>query len=81
MQSWTAWRLARPELRKRRRWFAVFALSSLVFYTEYKNVMTRTAHLKEAMRERQWKVTPRSAHVPAAVPDAGIRLVLEPEAA
>ena len=81
MQSWTAWRLARPELRKRRRWFAVFALSSLVFYTEYKNVMTRTAHLKEAMRERQWKVTPRSAHVPAAAPEGAVRLALEPEAA
>ena len=81
MQSWTAWRLARPELRRRRRWFAAFALSSLVFYTEYKNVMTRTAHLKEAMRERQWKVTPRTAHVAAAVPDAAVRLALEPEAA
>ena len=82
MQSWTAWRLARPELRRRRRWFAVFAISSFAFYTEYKNVMTRTAHLKEAMRERQWKVTPRSAHVAAAVPaDAAVRLALEPEAA
>jgi cellulose synthase/poly-beta-1,6-N-acetylglucosamine synthase-like glycosyltransferase/DNA-binding response OmpR family regulator len=67
MQSWTAWRLARPELRRRKRWFAVFALSSFAFYTEYKNVMTRTAHLKEAMRERQWKVTPRTAHVPGPV--------------
>ena len=59
----------------------MFALSSLVFYTEYKNVMTRTAHLKEAMRERPWKVTPRTAHVAAAAPDAAARLALEPEAA
>jgi hypothetical protein len=82
MQSWTAWRLARPELRRRRRWFTVFALSSLVFYTEYKNVMTRTAHLKEAMRERQWKVTPRSAHVPSPVAGTVVRLTpLEPEVA
>lgn len=82
MQSWTAWRLARPELRRKRRWFGVFALSSLLFYTEYKNVMTRTAHLKEAMREHQWKVTPRTAHAPSAGGEAVIRLTpLEHEAA
>ncbi len=81
MQSWTAWRLARPELRRKRRWFAVFALSSLIYYTEYKNVMTRTAHLKEAMRERQWKVTPRTAHVPRRVGEAAARLVALDEVA
>ena len=74
MQSWTAWRLARPDLRRKKRWFAVFALSSLTFYTEYKNVMTRTAHLKEAMRERQWKVTPRTAHLLRPVPQSVIHL-------
>jgi hypothetical protein len=31
---------------------------------EFKNVIARTAHIKEAMQERRWKVTPRS------VPDA-----------
>jgi cellulose synthase/poly-beta-1,6-N-acetylglucosamine synthase-like glycosyltransferase/DNA-binding response OmpR family regulator len=82
MQTWTAWRLARPELRRKRRWFAVFALASFAFYTEYKNVMTRTAHLKEAMRERQWKVTPRNAHVPGPVALSVTRIPpLEPEAA
>jgi cellulose synthase/poly-beta-1,6-N-acetylglucosamine synthase-like glycosyltransferase/GGDEF domain-containing protein len=82
MQSWTAWRLARPELRRNRRWFVAFAFSSLAFYTEYKNVMTRTAHLKEAMRERQWKVTPRTAHRPSRVREAVLRLSpLEPEVA
>jgi cellulose synthase/poly-beta-1,6-N-acetylglucosamine synthase-like glycosyltransferase len=82
MQSWTAYRLARPELRRKRRWFAVFALSSFLFYTEYKNVMTRTAHLKEAMRERQWKVTPRTAHVARPPAQSIIKLPpLEPEAA
>lgn len=78
MQSWTAWRLARPELRRRRRWFAMFALSSLVFYTEYKNVMSRTAHLKEAMRERRWKLTPRTAHAPAPAAGGATRLALDP---
>ena len=63
MQTWSAWRLARPHLRGRGRWFVAFGFASLLFYTEYKNVITRTAHLKEAMREQQWKVTPRSVVV------------------
>ena len=58
-QAWTAWRLATPELRRRGRWFLLFGLCSQLFYSEYKNVIARTAHLKEAMRERKWKVTPR----------------------
>ena len=39
------------------------ASPALFFYTELKNVMARTAHLKEAMRERKWKVTPRTGSV------------------
>jgi hypothetical protein len=34
---------------------------------EFKNVITRTAHLKEGMRERKWKVTPRSTRLVAPV--------------
>jgi cellulose synthase/poly-beta-1,6-N-acetylglucosamine synthase-like glycosyltransferase len=62
-QAWTAWRLAAPELRRRGRWFLLFGLCSQLFYGEYKNVIARTAHLKEAMRERKWKVTPRPTRV------------------
>ena len=69
MQSWSAWRLARPHLRRQRRWFVAFGLASLAFYTEYKNVITRTAHLKELMREREWKVTARP--IPATEPAIG----------
>jgi hypothetical protein len=65
-QTWTAWRLAAPELRRRGRWFLLFGLCSQLFYTEYKNVIARTAHLKEAMRERKWKVTPRATQVDLA---------------
>jgi cellulose synthase/poly-beta-1,6-N-acetylglucosamine synthase-like glycosyltransferase/DNA-binding response OmpR family regulator len=66
-QAWTAWRLAAPELRRRGRWFLVFGLCSQLFYNEYKNVIARTAHLKEAMRERKWKVTPRATRVDPAL--------------
>ena len=36
-------------------------LSIFAYYIELKNVIARTAHLKEVMRERKWKVTPRAA--------------------
>jgi hypothetical protein len=38
---------------------------SFVFYAEYKNLIARVAQMKEIMRERQWKVTPRSVPVKA----------------
>ncbi len=61
LQVWSAWRLAHPSIAEHKRWFVVFFFSSMFFYTEWKNVIARTAHLKEAMREREWKVTPRSS--------------------
>jgi cellulose synthase/poly-beta-1,6-N-acetylglucosamine synthase-like glycosyltransferase len=60
MQAWSAWRLSAPQLREHGRWFVVFGAVSQLFYVELKNVITRTAHLKEVMREKKWKVTPRS---------------------
>jgi cellulose synthase/poly-beta-1,6-N-acetylglucosamine synthase-like glycosyltransferase len=60
IQGWFAWKLAHPSIRRHRRWFVLFVLTSIVFYTEFKNLIARTAHIKEVMRERKWKVTPRS---------------------
>jgi cellulose synthase/poly-beta-1,6-N-acetylglucosamine synthase-like glycosyltransferase len=60
IQGWFAWRLAHPSIRQHGRWFVLFVLLSIVVYTEFKNTIARTAHIKEAMRERKWKVTPRS---------------------
>ncbi|MDT0164105.1 glycosyltransferase [Actinotalea sp. AC32] len=54
-------RLAVPEVRARARWFWSYLLLSSVAYTEWKNVIARVAQVKEAVGERQWKVTPRSA--------------------
>lgn len=59
-QAWFAWRLAHHSIRRHPGWFVLFLVSSLVIYTEFKNIIARTAHIKEAMRERKWKVTPRS---------------------
>jgi cellulose synthase/poly-beta-1,6-N-acetylglucosamine synthase-like glycosyltransferase/DNA-binding response OmpR family regulator len=71
VQAWTAWRLATPDLRRRGRWFLVYGLVSQLLYTEFKNVVARTAHLKEIMGERKWKVTPRSARAPVHAHGAG----------
>jgi hypothetical protein len=60
VQAYTAWRCAHPSVRKHWRWFVFFGLVSQLAYVEVKNVIARTAHIKEAMRERRWKVTPRA---------------------
>jgi diguanylate cyclase (GGDEF)-like protein len=60
VQSFTAWRLAHPSVKRQRRWFLFFGVVSQLAYVEVKNVIARTAHIKEAMRERRWKVTPRA---------------------
>lgn len=54
-------RLAVPEVRARAGWFWHYLLVSSFAYTEWKNVIARVAQVKEAVGERQWKVTPRSA--------------------
>jgi hypothetical protein len=59
VQAWTAWRLSAPEIRKHGRWFLLYGLVSQLFYVELKNIITRTARLKEGMRDRRWKVAPR----------------------
>jgi DNA-binding response OmpR family regulator len=59
VQAYTAWRCAHPSVKKHGRWFLFFGLVSQLAYVEVKNVIARTGHIKEAMRERRWKVTPR----------------------
>lgn len=63
IQAYTAWRCAHPSVKRHARWFVFFGLVSQLAYVEVKNVIARTAHIKEAMRDRRWKVTPRA--VPA----------------
>ncbi len=55
------YRQADPQIRCRKGWFVRYFLVSLFFYMEMKNLISRVAHVKEAMRERQWKVTPRAS--------------------
>jgi len=52
--------LADESIRRRRRWFVWYLPVSLFFYTGFKNLLSRWSHAKEAMRERVWRVTPRT---------------------
>ena len=69
-QAVAAWRLGHPSVREHGRWFLLFMVASQVFYTELKNVMQRTAHIKEATGERKWKVTPRTLPQRPVFPEA-----------
>ncbi|WKX72140.1 glycosyltransferase [Streptomyces sp. XD-27] len=61
VQAAFARRLAVPELRRKRGWFWRYLLVSTFFYSHFKNMLARHACLKEALGERQWRVTPRAA--------------------
>ncbi len=67
-QALFAYRLAVPELRARRRWFAVYLVVATLAYTEWKNLVGRVAQLKDLSGERQWTVTPRPADRGPAAP-------------
>jgi len=53
--------LADPRIKQHRGWFFSYLFVSVFFYTELKNLIARLAQLKEVMRERAWKVTPRAS--------------------
>jgi hypothetical protein len=67
LQTWTAWHLAHPSVR-RWQWFLGLGLFSQFAFTRLKNVAARTAHIKQAMREDTWTVTPRSTPAPHPQP-------------
>ena len=60
LQAAFAWRLAVPEIRRHKGWFWRYVLFSTFFYSHFKNMVARQAHLKEALGDRQWRVTPRT---------------------
>jgi DNA-binding response OmpR family regulator/cellulose synthase/poly-beta-1,6-N-acetylglucosamine synthase-like glycosyltransferase len=63
-QTYFARRLAVPEIRAHRGWFAWYLAVSTLFYTEMKNMIARVAQLKEMVGERKWTVTKRAAGGP-----------------
>jgi len=67
-----AWLLGDESIRRHKRWYLLYLVVSLTFYTELKNVIVRTAHLKELMGERTWRVTPRSLPAGRGTPPEGL---------
>lgn len=64
-QTALAWMLAHPDIRRHRAWFAYYLVMSSLFYTAFKNLIGAVAQVNEAMQQRRWKVTPRSARTAA----------------
>lgn len=54
------YRLADPQIRQRKGWFGWYVLACLLFYTGFKNLIARVAQVKELLRERSWRITPRT---------------------
>jgi hypothetical protein len=71
-QTVFAYLLSDPSIRRHRRWFVLYALHSLVWFGEFKNVISRVAQLKEVSGESQWRITPRTAATAAGLID-GVR--------
>ena len=53
------WMLADREHKKRPSWFLGYLGISLLFYSEFKNLLARVGQIKEFLGEKAWKVTPR----------------------
>lgn len=72
-QTVFAKRLGYPELTERSRSFWFFLIMTVVFYTEFKNTIARTAQIRHLLRKEDWIITPRSAQpAPADAPSAGV---------
>ena len=56
-----AYLLADKAMRKRPSWFIEYLFVSTFLFSPFKDTLSRIAHLKEAMRERAWRVTPRAS--------------------
>jgi cellulose synthase/poly-beta-1,6-N-acetylglucosamine synthase-like glycosyltransferase len=61
IQSLFARRLAVPHLRHRRSWWWAYLLVWGAPYGEWRTAVCRAAHLREALGDQGWIVTPRSA--------------------
>ena len=60
-QTLFAYLLAAPDIRKHKGWFLWYFVISTLFYTEFKNLISRVAQVKQFMGEQEWKVTARTS--------------------
>lgn len=59
-QALFTYRLADPQIKRHKGWFWWYVLASILFYTGFKNLIARVAQVKELMKERSWRITPRT---------------------
>ena len=64
-QTLMAWRLAHRDIRRHGSWFLSALVVSSLFYTAFKNLVSVVAQVNEAMQQRRWMVTPRTARLAA----------------
>lgn len=51
---------AAPEVGRHKSWFFLYVLMAHL-YSEFLTMLTRVAHLRQALGEREWRITPRTA--------------------
>ena len=69
-QTIFAYLLGDARIRRHRGWFVLYAINTVLWFGEFKNVIARVAQLKELTGERVWRITPRTAAAPPAHPSA-----------
>ncbi len=68
-QAIFAYVLGDARIRRHRGWFVLYAINSMLWFGEFKNVIARVAQLKELTGERVWRITPRTAAAVGAADD------------
>src|SRR5713101_2635151 len=69
-QTVLAWRLAHRDIRRHPAWFIYYLVMSSLFYTAFKNLIAVVAQVNEALQQRKWMITPRTARVAASAAQA-----------
>jgi cellulose synthase/poly-beta-1,6-N-acetylglucosamine synthase-like glycosyltransferase len=69
-QTLLAWRLAHRDIRQHQAWLLNYLVTSSVFYTAFKNLIAVVAQVNEAMQQRRWMVTPRTARAAATAAES-----------
>jgi cellulose synthase/poly-beta-1,6-N-acetylglucosamine synthase-like glycosyltransferase len=78
-QTVFAYLLSDSRIRAHRGWFVLYAFHSMIWFGEFKNVISRVAQLKEVSGESHWRVTPRtSTSVSASTADGVTTEFAEP---
>ena len=72
-QTVFAYVLGDARIRRHRGWFVLYALNSMLWFGEFKNVIARVAQLKELTGERVWRITPRTVTAPESPASSSVR--------